>query len=304
MKEYEAEVLSADERILEMEASLFRRVCGQIGESVGPILETAGAVAKTDVFASLAEVASRQGTSGPASTRARRSRSGRAANPVVEQTLPPGSFVPNDTAMSSADEQLIVLTGPNMAGKSTYLRQVAVITLMAQTGSYVPAESASIGLVDRIFTRVGLQDDLAAGQSTFMVEMVETAAILNHATRRSLVVLDEIGRGTSTYDGLAIARAVAEHIHNHPNLGCKTLFATHYHELTALAGTLPRARNYNVAVSEDRGEVVFLRRIVPGGARQELRRACGEAGRAARWCGEPRLGGAEGPGGRPREYRR
>ena len=168
--------------------------------------------------------------------------------------------------MSSVDEQLIVLTGPNMAGKSTYLRQVAVITLMAQTGSYVPAESASIGLVDRIFTRVGLQDDLAAGQSTFMVEMVETASILNHATKRSLVVLDEIGRGTSTYDGLAIARAVAEHIHNHPDLGCKTLFATHYHELTALAGTLPRARNYNVAVSEDRGEVVFLRRIVPGGA--------------------------------------
>ena len=153
-----------------------------------------------------------------------------------------------------------------MAGKSTYIRQVALITLMAQIGSFVPAASASVGLVDRIFTRVGLQDDLAVGQSTFMVEMVETAAILNHATSRSLVVLDEIGRGTSTYDGLAIARGVAEYVHNHPRLGAKTLFATHYHELTELADVLPRARNYNVAVTEDKGEVVFLRRIVPGGA--------------------------------------
>ena len=153
-----------------------------------------------------------------------------------------------------------------MAGKSTFIRQVALITLMAQIGSFVPADSAIIGLVDRIFTRVGLQDDLAFGQSTFMVEMVETAAILNHATSKSLVVLDEIGRGTSTYDGLAIARSVAEYVHNHPRLGCKTLFATHYHELIKLADTLPRARNYNVAVTEDKGEVVFLRRIVPGGA--------------------------------------
>jgi DNA mismatch repair protein MutS len=153
-----------------------------------------------------------------------------------------------------------------MAGKSTYIRQVALIVLMAQIGSFVPAGRAAVGVVDRIFTRAGLQDDLAVGQSTFMVEMVETAAILNHATSRSLVVLDEIGRGTSTYDGLAIARAVAEYVHNHPRLGCKTLFATHYHELTQLADTLPRARNYNVAVSEEQGNVVFLRRIVPGGA--------------------------------------
>jgi DNA mismatch repair protein MutS len=184
----------------------------------------------------------------------------------VERVLPPNSFVPNDTKLSAEDSQLIVLTGPNMAGKSTYIRQVAIIVLMAQVGAYVPAEAATIGVVDRIFTRVGLQDDLAVGQSTFMVEMVETAAILNHATRRSLIILDEIGRGTSTYDGLAIARAVAEHIHNHPRLGCKTLFATHYHELIRLADLLPRVRNYNVAVSEDKGNVVFLRRIVPGGA--------------------------------------
>ena len=153
-----------------------------------------------------------------------------------------------------------------MSGKSTYIRQVALIVLIAQIGSFVPAEAAVIGVVDRIFTRIGLQDDLAVGQSTFMVEMVETASILNHATARSLIILDEIGRGTSTYDGLAIARATAEYVHSHPGLGCKTLFATRYHELTGLADYLPRARNYNVAVSEDRGEVVFLRRIVPGGA--------------------------------------
>ena len=169
-------------------------------------------------------------------------------------------------ASASSGEQLIILTGPNMAGKSTYIRQVAVIVLMAQIGSFVPAESAQIGICDRIFTRVGLQDDLAMGQSTFMVEMVETAAILNHATPRSLIVLDEIGRGTSTYDGLALARAVAEYIHNNPRLGCKTLFATHYHELTQLADVLPRAFNYNVVVAEDKGEVVFLRNIAPGGA--------------------------------------
>ena len=159
-----------------------------------------------------------------------------------------------------------MLTGPNMAGKSTFIRQVAVITLMAQIGSFVPADSATVGVVDRIFTRVGLQDDLSTGQSTFMIEMLETATILNHATPRSLVILDEIGRGTSTYDGLAIARAVAEFIHNHPRAGCKTLFATHYHELTQLADVLPRVRNYNVAVAEEDGEVVFLHRIVPGGA--------------------------------------
>ena len=153
-----------------------------------------------------------------------------------------------------------------MSGKSTYLRQVGLITLMAQIGSYVPAQSARIGMVDRIFTRVGLQDDLTVGQSTFMLEMVETASILNQASKKSLIILDEIGRGTSTYDGLAIAQSVAEHIHNHPGLGCKTLFATHYHELTNLADTLPRVKNLHVSVSENKGEVVFLRNILPGGA--------------------------------------
>jgi DNA mismatch repair protein MutS len=186
-------------------------------------------------------------------------------HPVVERALTETSFVPNDTCLSNDDAQLIILTGPNMAGKSTYLRQVALIVLLAQIGSFVPAESATIGLVDRIFTRIGARDDLAAGQSTFMIEMVETANILNNATPRSLLILDEIGRGTSTYDGLSIARAVAEYIHNHPRLGAKTLFATHYHEMVELADYLPRVKNFNVAVVEEKGEVIFLRKIVPGG---------------------------------------
>ena len=187
-------------------------------------------------------------------------------HPVVERALPPGAYVPNDVCLSVGEAPILVLTGPNMAGKSTYIRQAAIITLMAQVGSFVPASRASIGLVDRIFTRVGLQDDLGSGQSTFMVEMVETAAILNQATSRSLVILDEVGRGTSTYDGMSIARSVIEHLHNDPRLGCKSMFATHYHELTQLAGALPGVRNFSVAVAEEDGNVVFLHRIVPGGA--------------------------------------
>jgi DNA mismatch repair protein MutS len=185
---------------------------------------------------------------------------------VVELSQSDVPFVPNDVDLATHEAQVILLTGPNMAGKSTYLRQVALIALMAQIGSFVPAESARIGLVDRIFTRIGAQDDLATGQSTFMVEMVETANILHHATPRSLVVLDEIGRGTSTYDGLAIARAIVEYLHNNKRCGARTLFATHYHELVELARTLPRVRACNVAVAEENGQVVFLRKIVPGGA--------------------------------------
>ena len=266
MKEHESLILNAQERMEELESSLFRQVCGQIGESAAAILETAGAIARTDALCSLGEVASRYGYVRPELNEGDLIDIRQGRHPVVERMLPAGTFVPNDTRLSSSEEQLIVLTGPNMAGKSTYIRQGALIVLMAQVGSFVPAESAKIGVVDRIFTRIGLQDDLAVGQSTFMVEMVETASILNHATERSLIVLDEIGRGTSTYDGLAIARATAEYLHSHPRLGCKTLFATHYHELTGLAAYLPRVRNYNVVVSEERGEVVFLRRIAPGGA--------------------------------------
>jgi len=186
-------------------------------------------------------------------------------HPVVEEFLREARFVPNDAAFEDG-ERVRVLTGPNMAGKSTYLRQVALIVLMAHMGSFVPARSARVGLTDRIFTRIGAQDEIHAGQSTFMVEMVETANILHHATRRSLLILDEVGRGTSTYDGVSIAWAVVEFVHNHPRLRSRTLFATHYHELIRLGELLPGVRNYNVAVSDEGGQVVFLHRIVPGGA--------------------------------------
>ena len=266
LKDYESLVLNARERIEEMERSIYRRVCDQISTSSDAIGNRAAAVARVDLFSSLAEVAVRNGfvrpmldTGGSISIEAGR-------HPVVERVLDPGTYVPNDVHLSNDDARVLVITGPNMAGKSTFIRQVALITLMAQIGSFVPASKASIGLVDRVFTRVGLQDDLATGQSTFMVEMVETAAILNQATPRSLLILDEIGRGTSTYDGLSIARSVIEHLHNDRRLGCKTLFATHYHELTELAASLPGVRNFSVAVTEEAGEVVFLHRIVPGGA--------------------------------------
>jgi DNA mismatch repair protein MutS len=266
MKEHESRILKAQDQLQEMETSLFRQVCAQVAEFAPSIMVIADAIAHIDTFCSLADVASRYGYVRPRLSQGDTVDIRQGRHPVVERMLPAGAFVPNDMRLSCEDEQLVILTGPNMSGKSTYIRQGAIIVLMAQIGSFVPAEAATIGLVDRIFTRVGLQDDMALGQSTFMVEMLETASILNHATRRSLIVLDEIGRGTSTYDGLAIARAVAEYIHNHPRLGCKTLFATHYHELTQLARLLPRVRNYNVAVSEEKGDVVFLRRIVPGGA--------------------------------------
>jgi len=267
LKEYESLILNARERIEELERALYKQVCSQIGGFAQTISSLAEGIAQIDVFAALAEAASRYGYVRPYLTNEEGIEIKGGRHPVVERVMPPGTFVPNDTYLSARrDAQLILLTGPNMAGKSTYIRQVALTVLMAQIGSFVPAESATMGLVDRIFTRVGLQDDLVTGQSTFMVEMVETATILNQATSRSLVILDEIGRGTSTYDGLSIARSVVEYIHNNPRLGCKTLFATHYHELTQLASTLPRVRNYTVAVSEDGGKVVFLHRIVPGGA--------------------------------------
>ena len=266
LKEYESLVLNARERIEEMERAIYHQVCGQIEGSAVAVNKRAAAVARVDVFSSLAEVAVGQGYVRPRLDWGSVISIKGGRHPVVERVLAPGSYVPNDTYLSNDDARLLVLTGPNMAGKSTFIRQVAIIVLMAQIGSFVPASEATIGLVDRIFTRVGLQDDLTTGQSTFMVEMVETAAILNQASPRSLVVLDEIGRGTSTYDGLAIARSVIEHLHNDRRLGCKTLFATHYHELTELAGTLPGIRNFSVAVTEEEGSVVFLHRIVLGGA--------------------------------------
>lgn len=266
LKEYENQVLDARERLEEMERTLYRQVCRQLSDLGAALSRLAAAIANADVFAGLASVAVRYGYVRPALTDDGAISIAGGRHPVVERVLDAGAFVPNDAAMDANDAQIMLITGPNMAGKSTYIRQVALTVLMAQIGSFVPADHARIGLVDRIFTRVGLQDDLATGQSTFMVEMVETAAILNQATHRSLLVLDEIGRGTSTYDGLAIAHAVIEHLHNNPRLGCKTLFATHYHELTDLAATLPGVRNYRVAVSEADGRIAFLRHIVPGGA--------------------------------------
>ncbi len=266
LKEYESLVLNARERLEEAERDVYHRVCAQLAESAGAISRTAAAIARLDVFSGLADAAVENGYVRPKLDEGNAIRIKDGRHPVVERVLQTGAYVPNDVDLSNDDTRVLVLTGPNMAGKSTYIRQVAIITLMAQIGCFVPASEASIGLVDRIFTRVGLQDDLATGQSTFMVEMVETAAILNQATPRSLVILDEIGRGTSTYDGLSIARSVIEHIHNDPRLGCKTLFATHYHELTKLAASLPGVRNCSVAVTEEGNKVVFLHKIVPGGA--------------------------------------
>ena len=266
LKEYESLILNAQERAAELEDAIFRQVCQQVGTWTGHILSTADGLAQLDAFSSLAEVAVRRNYVRPELTTddALIVKGGR--HPVVEATLENEDFVPNDIRLSKSDGQIIILTGPNMSGKSTYLRQVALIVLMAQIGSFVPADSVTLGIVDRIFTRIGAQEDLAAGQSTFMVEMVETANILNNATPCSLIILDEVGRGTSTYDGLSIAHAVVEYIHNHPRMGAKTLFATHYHELVQLSNALPRVRNFNVAVAEDKGKVVFLRKIIPGGA--------------------------------------
>jgi len=265
LKEYESLILNVQDRIAELEAELFHRVCHQITTVSEPILAVANALANIDVFSSLAEVAVHYSYVRPELTTDNVITIKEGRHPVVERSLVDSSFVANDTYLSNDDAQLIVLTGPNMSGKSTYLRQVALIVLLAQIGSFVPATSATIGVVDRIFTRIGAREDLAAGQSTFMVEMVETANILNNATPRSLIILDEIGRGTSTYDGMSIAQAVAEYIHNSPRIGAKTIFATHYHELVELASFLPRVKNFNVAVAEEGGKVIFLHKIVPGG---------------------------------------
>ncbi len=265
LKEYEALILNADERIQEMETRLFRELCQRIAAEAGRLRKTAQALAELDVILSLAEVAVAHNYVRPelSDEDVLEIRAGR--HPVVELALQDERFVPNDVRFTP-EERILIITGPNMSGKSTFLRQVALIVLMAQIGAFVPAESARIGLVDRIFTRIGAQDEIAAGQSTFMVEMVETANILHHATNRSLIIFDEVGRGTSTYDGVSIAWAIVEYIHNHPRLRAKTLFATHYHELTELAEVLPYVRNYNVAVAEEGDRVVFLHQIVPGGA--------------------------------------
>jgi len=266
LKEREALVLNADERIAEIEARLLKELLAAIaGQHAAALMTAARAVARLDVAATLAEVAARNHYCRPAFNDDGRMEIVAGRHPVIEQLLKETPYTPNDTRIDR-DGRILILTGPNMSGKSSYMRQVALIALLAQIGSYVPAQSADLCLVDRIFTRIGAQDELTAGQSTFMVEMVETANILHHCTPRSLVILDEIGRGTSTYDGLAIAWSVIEFLHNHPERRAITLFATHYHELIQLAEKLPHVRNYNVAVSEEGGQVVFLHKVIPGGA--------------------------------------
>jgi DNA mismatch repair protein MutS len=265
MKEYESLVLNAEESIHEIETRIFHQVCEQLGTASHRLLNTAHSIAMLDVLAALAEVAALGSYVLPEVVAEDTLEIHEGRHPVVEHYLKGERFVSND-AIFEEGERIRILTGPNMSGKSTFLRQVALIVLMAQMGSFVPAASTRIGVVDRIFTRIGAQDEIYSGQSTFMVEMVETANILHHATSRSLLILDEIGRGTSTYDGVSIAWAVVEYIHNHPSLRAKTLFATHYHELTQLADLLPGVRNYNVAVNESGGQVVFLHKIIPGGS--------------------------------------
>jgi DNA mismatch repair protein MutS len=265
LKDYEALVLNAEERIHQLELDLFRDLCSQIAQDAGRLLGTARALAHLDTVAGLAEVAAQKNYVRPEMIEDDSLEIREGRHPVVEEYLENDRFTPNETLFEDG-ERIRIITGPNMSGKSTYLRQVALIVLMAQIGSFVPAHSAKLGITDRIFTRIGAQDEIHAGQSTFMVEMVETANILNHATARSLLILDEIGRGTSTFDGLSIAWAVIEFLHNHPKLRSRTLFATHYHELTRLTQTLPGVRNYNVAVSEKGGDVVFLHKIISGKA--------------------------------------
>jgi DNA mismatch repair protein MutS len=304
LKEYEALVLNADESRLDIEQQLFRELCSEVANHAADLLALAAGLAEIDVYATLAEVALANRYVRPVVDEGPGLEISGGRHPVVELTLNDEPFVPNDTHLTP-ESCIHLLTGPNMAGKSTFLRQTALITLMAQIGSFVPADAAQIGVVDRIFTRIGASDEIHRGQSTFMVEMVETANILNHASRRSLLILDEIGRGTSTYDGLAIAWAVIEYIHNHPELRAKTLFATHYHELTDLPERLPHVVNYHVAVDDSGGgdDVVFLRRIIPGRADRSygvhVARLAGlpsaAVARAEEILGELELSGAAGP---------
>ena len=266
LKDYEEKVLGAEEKVVEIEYELFQQLRQQISQQGGRIQATADALATLDTLLALADLAHDRGYVCPEMDDSGDLVIVEGRHPVIEGMNLSERFVPNDVALDTRENQILIITGPNMAGKSTFMRQVALIVLMAQMGSLVPARSARIGLVDRIFTRVGASDNLARGQSTFMVEMTEAAHILNHATARSLVVLDEIGRGTSTFDGISIAWAVAEYLHDNPRVAAKTLFATHYHELTDLALTRERVKNFNIAVKEWNDQVIFLRRIVKGGA--------------------------------------
>ena len=264
LKELENTVLTAKERLTALEYQIFSQLRDHLAAQAARVQLTAAAVAAVDTLCSLASVAVQRGYCRPEMTLGNEISIDSGRHPVVEVMLKDSLFVPNDTKLGAADNTVAIITGPNMAGKSTYMRQVALIVLMAQMGSFVPARSAKIGLVDRVFTRIGASDDLASGQSTFMVEMAEVATIFKYATSRSLLILDEIGRGTSTYDGMSIARAVLEYAANTKKLGAKTLFATHYHELSTMEDKLPNVKNYNIAVKKRGDQMIFLRKIVPG----------------------------------------
>jgi len=266
LRECEGQILHAEETAAALEQELFAGLLRALAGQRTRLLRSAGALARLDVDLALAETAVAHGWTRPAIDDSLRLEINGGRHPVVEERLAPGEFIPNDCALDAAGDgcQIALITGPNMAGKSTYLRQIALCTVLAQIGSFVPAAAARIGVVDRIFTRIGAQDDISAGQSTFLIEMIETATILRHATRRSLVLLDEVGRGTGTQDGMAIAQAVVEYLHHY--VGARSLFATHFHELTALERTLPRLRPFNVAAIEEAGRLVFLHRVRPGGS--------------------------------------
>ncbi len=266
LKDLEGQILGAREMVCRLEGEMFRDICDKIAENVERIQETSAAIAKLDAIISLASVAARFGYSRPKITAKEKILIKDGRHPVVERVLKDALFVPNDANLDCSENRMAIITGPNMAGKSTFMRQVALITLMAQIGSFVPARSAEIGVVDRVFTRIGASDDLASGQSTFMVEMNEVSEIIKKATRNSLIILDEIGRGTSTFDGMAIARAVIEFLADKKCVGAKTLFATHYHELTELEGKLSGVKNYNIAVKKHGFDITFLRKIVRGSA--------------------------------------
>jgi DNA mismatch repair protein MutS len=267
LKEMEEKILTAEEKIETLEQELYNELRDTIAQQTGVLQENAELLAHLDCFAGLAAVAERHDYVRPSVNDGLTIDIEEGRHPVVEQTLPPGDpFIPNDMCLDPDDEQVLIITGPNMAGKSVALRQVGLIVLLAQVGSFVPADAAQIGVVDRIFTRVGASDNLAAGESTFLVEMNEAANILNNATARSLILFDEVGRGTSTFDGLSIAWAIVEYLHERPEVAARTLFATHYHELNAMADRLERVHNYRIQVSEHEGEIVFLRKLIPGGA--------------------------------------
>jgi DNA mismatch repair protein MutS len=266
LKEYEAKILGAEERILDLEQQLFAQLILWMQAYISAVQGTAQGIAVLDCLCGFTQLAKENQYVAPVMNDSTELNITNGRHPVIEKQLPPGeTYIPNDLILNRDTQQIIMITGPNMSGKSAILRQTALIVLLAQIGSFVPAEAAQIGLVDKIFTRVGASDNISMGESTFMVEMNETASILNNLSERSLVLLDEIGRGTSTYDGISIAWAISEYVHEHPSRA-KTLFATHYHELNEMATTFERIKNYNVSVKELQNKVLFLRKLTPGGS--------------------------------------